>query len=242
MSQSKQIQTTDAGWKGICKIGGVAALAQLACLLGMFIIIPIFGGKPNTAEEYFTMLQDNRLVGLLRLDLLTVILLFFFAVMFFGIYAALRQKSGAYAAFATVLVFVGVTLCLATDSSFSMLHLSDQYAAATTDVQRSQLLAAGEAMIASEMWHSTAGYVAGILLQGTGVFISIIMLQSKMFSKGAVYAGILANGFDLIQHIIHPFAPSISATILMIAGPFYLIWYPLLGRDLFRLGKSVKQR
>lgn len=240
MSQSKQIQTTDAGWKDLCKIGGAAAWMQLACLLIMFIVIPVFGGKPGTVEEYFTMLQDNKLVGLLRLDLLTVILLFFFAVMFFGIYAALRQTNGAYAALATILVFTGVTLSLATDSTFSLLHLSDQYAAATTDLQRSQLLAAGEAVIASEMWHSTAGYLAGILLQGTGVFLSIIMLRSKMFSKGAVYAGILANGFDLIQHVIHPFAPSISATLLMMAGPFYLIWYPLLGRDLLRLGKSVK--
>ena len=120
-------------------------------------------------------------------------------------------------------------------------QLSDRYAAATTDVQRSQLLAAGEAIIASEMWNSTAGFMAGILLQGSGVFISIVMLRSKMFSKWTVYAGILANGFDLVQHIIHPFVPSISAIILMIAGPFYLIWLPLIGRDLLRLGQSVSK-
>ena len=157
--------------------------------------------------------------------------------MFFGIYAALRRTSGAYAAFATALVFLGVSICLATDSGFSMLYLSDQYAAATTDAQRSLFLAAGEAIIAADMWHSTTGFMAGILLQGAAVFISIIMLRSKMFSKGAVYAGLLASGLDLVQHIIRPFAPSISDVIMMLAGPFYLIWYPLLGWDLFKLGK-----
>ena len=168
MSQLKRNQVADAetvdfDWKGLCRIGGVAAWMQLLCLLVTLAVVSTLGGEPSTADEYFTMFQNDRLVGFLRLDFSTTILLFFFAVMFFGIYAALRRTSGAYAAFATALVFVGVTLCLATDSGFSMLHLSDQYAAATTDVQRSQLLAAGEAIIASDMWNSTAGFMAGML-------------------------------------------------------------------------------
>jgi hypothetical protein len=122
-----------------------------------------------------------------------------------------------------------------------MLHLSDQYAAATTAAQRSQLLAAGEAIIASDMWNSSGGFMAGILLQGAGVLISVVMLRSQDFSRVTAYAGLLGNGFDLAQHILHPFAPSVSATLLMIAGPFYLVWFPMLARDLLRLGRGVSK-
>ena len=41
-----------------------------------------------------------------------------------------------------------------------MIHLSGAYAGAATDAEKSQLLAAGEALIASDMWKSTAGLVA----------------------------------------------------------------------------------
>jgi uncharacterized membrane protein len=111
-----------------------------------------------------------------------------------NIYAALRRSHQAYTALATALVFVGMILALANHSAFSMIHLSDQYAAATTAAQRAQLLAAGEAVIASDRWHSTAGFLAGIFMQGGFVFISVVMLQGKEFSKGTAYTGLLANG------------------------------------------------
>ena len=160
---------------------------------------------------------------------------------FFALYGALRRVNGVYAAFAAVLTFAAVICCFASHSCFSMVYLSDQYAVASTEAQRSQLLAAGEAIIASDMWNSTAGFMTGILLQGAGMLISVVMLRSKIFSKITAYAGILANGFDLTQHLMHPSLPSIASILLMIGGPFYLLWFPFLGRDLFKLGRLKKK-
>ena len=69
----------------------------------------------------------------------------------------------------------------------------------------------------------------------------VVMLRGKTFGKVTAYAGILANGFDLTQHLMHPFLPSIASILLMIGGPFYLLWFPLLGRDLFKLGRLEKK-
>ena len=234
-------ETLDADWKGIYRIGGVAALMQFVCTLIIIIITSTLGLKPTSAHEYFTLLQSDRIVGLLRDDFLSLIIISLYLVTFFALYGAIRRVNGVYAAFATVLTFAAVMCCFASHSGFSMVHLSDQYAAASADAQRSQLLAAGEAIIASDMWNSTAGFMAGILLQGAGVLISVVMLRSKIFSKVTAYAGILANGFDLAQHLIHPFVPSIASILLMIAGPFYLLWFPFLGRDLFKLGRLEKK-
>lgn len=243
MFQSKQnqhtnVETVGSSWKSLYGIGGVAALMQFVFTLIIIIVASTLGMKPTTADEYFTLFQNDRFAGILRDDFSSLIIIALYLVTFLGLYHALKRVNNAYTTFSTVITFVAVTTCFATHSGFSLLHLSDQFALATTDVQRSQILTAGETIIASDMWNSTAGFMAGILLQGAGVLISFIMLRSNKFSKFTAYAGILANGFDLVQHIISPFAPSIGSILMMIAGPFYLIWFPLLGRDLYKLGRT----
>jgi hypothetical protein len=143
---------------------------------------------------------------------------------------------------AALFTFVAVAVCFAGESTFSLLRLGEQYAAATLDVERAKLLAAGEAVIASDMWNSTGAYMSGILLQGSGVIISLIMLRSRSFGRVTAFSGLLGNGFDLVQHVLHPFAASLSAAIMMFMGVFYLVWFPMLGRDLLRLGRGKQTR
>jgi hypothetical protein len=243
LHQTVKSESVDANGKRLFFIGGVAALLQLACVLSYIIVSVTLGPKPGTVEEYFILLQANPIVALLRSDLITLILLALYLGTFPALFVALRPISPIYTAFATLFTLIAVTVVFATHSDFSMLHLSDRFAEAATAVERSQFLAAGEAVIASNSWHGSGGYMAGILLQGAGVMISVIMLRSKDFSKVTAYAGLLANGLDLIQHILHPFAPSLPSAFLMIAGLFYLVWFPMLARDLFRLGRrGLKKR
>jgi hypothetical protein len=58
------------------------------------------------------------------------------------------RLNGASIALAATFGFVGIAVYFASNQAFSMLSLSDQYAAATTDAQRSMLLSAGEALLA----------------------------------------------------------------------------------------------
>jgi hypothetical protein len=225
-------------WNKLYKISAISALLQLVIVIIYFFVIAVFGGKPDTVEEYLTLLHHDPLAGILRGDIFNLLIVALYLGLFPGVYLALRQVNPIGAAFSTLLTFIAVTLCFASNSDFSMLHLSNQYAIATSEVQKSQLLAAGEAIIAVDMWNSSGAYVSGLFLQGAGVLVSVIMLRNKDFSKVTAVAGILGNGFDLAQHILHPFSPLISETVLMVAGPFYLIWFPMLVRDFSRLYKS----
>ncbi len=237
LTQINDSATPDSAWKGLCLVGGVAVLIQVACVLITLAVVFTLGGEPRTPAEYFTLLQSNRLVGLLRLDFPTIISMALYYLTFFGLYAALRRADGAYAALATALAFVGLTLWLGTHSALSMIHLGDQYAAAATDAQRSQLLAAGEAIISSDMWHSTGALIGGIFVQSAAVMISVLMLRSNIFSKATAYVGILGNGLDLVHIIINVIMPGNPGDILMaVAGPLYLVWFLLLGRSLLQLG------
>jgi hypothetical protein len=225
-------------WVRLCRLGGVAAWLQFLSLVAMMIIIPLVGGTPESIEATYVMLQEDGLAGILRLDIATIILLALFPVLTVGLYAALRQGRQAYALLAMVLILTGTLLSLANESAFSMIYLSDQYAAATTAVQQKQVIAAGEAVMAGNMWHSSAGFLAGIFMQGGFVFISLVMLRSNGFSKVTAYSGILSNGLDLIHVPLALFAPDPAAIILGIGGIFYLVWFPLLGRDLYKIGRD----
>jgi hypothetical protein len=102
-------------------------------------------------------------------------------------------------------------------------------------------LADGEAVIASDMRHSTGAVMGGVLPQSAAVLISVVMLQSNVFSKVTAYVGILTHGLDLAHILVGFFAPGLGVILLVIAGPLYLIWFPLVGRRLFQLGQSVSK-
>lgn len=229
--------TENSNWKSLYKIGGVAALLQLAITLLIMVVTFTLGGRPATVQEFFAVYQDDRLAGILRDDFTSLFLVLMYLGTFPALYVALRRVNAVGASLATLFTLVAVTTCFATHSGFSLIHLSDQYAAATTDAQRAQLLAAGEAVLATDMWNSSGAYLSGLLMQGGGIIISLVMLRHKSFSKVTAFAGMLGNGFDLAQHLLHPFAPSISAVLILFMGPFYLVWFPMLARDLLRLGR-----
>jgi hypothetical protein len=225
--------------QGLYTIGGVSAILQLISILTYSVILGVLGPKLTSAAEYFEIYQSSPIEAFLRGDFLLMVLIGLYLGTFPALYAALRRLSPVYAALATLFTLLAVAGTFATESSFSLLHLGEQYVNTTSDATHTQLLAAGEAVIASDMWNSSAAYIGGILLQGSGVMISVIMLRSKDFSKVTAYSGLLGNGFDLIQHVLHIFLPSVSSLITMFMGVFYFVWFPMLARDLFRLEKEA---
>jgi hypothetical protein len=238
MSQ-KSINTDLASdWKGLCKIGGVTALTQLICVISTLTVVLTLGGEPATAEEYFTLLQNDRLIGILRMDFTSMISVALYPLTCFGLYAALRKTKEAYAALAVALSFVGVILWLGSHSALSMLSLSDQYATATTETQQTQLITAGQAIIAADMWHSTGAFMGGIFMQGGLVILSILMLQGQVFSKATAIVGILTHGFDFAHILIGIFVPGIGFGLMWIAGPLYPVWFILIAKNLFHLGNK----
>jgi hypothetical protein len=225
--------------KRFYRIGGAAAWLQLIVTVVTIAAAVALGARPTNVAEFYVVYQDNLLVGLLRDDLASLVIIALYLGTAPALYLALKQVDLTAAFFATLFTLIAVVVTFATHTGFTMLHLSREYAAAATPAEQAQILAAGQAVLASDIWNSTAGYMTGILLQGSGVLIALVMLRSDDFGRLTAYAGLLANGIDLLQHVLHPFTPSLSAIILYAAGPFYLLWFPLIGRDLLRLARRT---
>ena len=199
------------------------------------LIMSIIGVPPATVEQIFSMLHANRFHGLLRLDILTVFIFPLYYLLFYSLYIALKKADHALVTISTIFAFAGVTLLLATPSVFSYLYLSDKFALATSELQKNQLLAAGESILASDMWHGTGARIGGLLLQLGALLISIVMLKTNVFSRFTALTGIVTHGLDVLHIIIGFFLPAIGSMIMFIAGPLYLLWFPLVGLRLYKL-------
>ena len=225
--------------KNLYRIGGISALLQLAAILASIGIAAALGPRPTSAAEFFAIQHANPLAALLRGDF---VLMFFLLGAYLGTFPALwwnlRHVHPIAATFAALFTIIAVMLSFSGESTFAMLHLGDLYATASSESARTQLLAAGEAVLAAGWWNSSGSYMTGILLQGSGVIISLVMLRSRDFSKVTAVSGLLGNALDLIQHLLHPFVPSIAVLIQMFMGIFYFVWFPMLARDFFKLANG----
>ncbi len=240
--RSTGVHSTESDLTALCQAGGVAALILIVYSLATMVQLVVLGAQPATAAETFSLLRDHRIVGLLRLDLPTVFAMPLYYLLFLGLFAALRRTDRANAMLSTALAFVGVTLVLATPTPLSMLSLSEKYAAATTDATRIQLLSAGEALLASDIWHGTGAIMGGILLQSGALLISVVMLRGGVFSRTTAYVGIVMHGLDLAHIVFGLFLPVAGVVFLAIAGPVYPIWLFLVGRRLLQLAAARKLR
>lgn len=92
---------------------------------------------------------------------------------FLALYVVLRKANKGLMAIAMIFALLGIGIFLATNNPFSMLSLSNQYAAATTDVERSTYLAAGQAMLANTNQRAVGGFNTGLfLVSAAGLIVS----------------------------------------------------------------------
>jgi hypothetical protein len=186
-------------------------------------------------SEWFTLFEDNWLLGLLSLDLLLIVDYVLLVPIVLALYVALRRVSESWMAVATALYFVAIAAYFASNTAFEMLSLSDQYAAATTDAQRTMYLAAGQAMLAT--FEGTAFQVSYVLASLAGIIIGAVMQRSDIFSKVAAYALILGD-------VIGPglYVPTIGIFLSVISVPVLWIWYVLIARRLIQLESGSQKK
>lgn len=229
-------------------VGGVAALiAGILFRRNIAAEIGIFShtAPPATINGWFELLQSNRLLGLIYLNIFDLINYSLVGLMFLALYTALKHVNKSLMLIATVFGLVGITVYFASNTAFSMLSLSNQYMAAITDIQKNLLLAAGQAMLAVIRF-GTGGYISLFFIAAAGMIISIVMLKSYIFRRITAYVGVLATSLDLVYCIALIFLPSVSSEILSVcfipaAGLFLMIWHIMVGWRLWKLGRAKEQ-
>jgi len=220
---------TNSGWKSLYKIGSVCSALMVVIILSQFVV---FMAAPppleGTAIDWFALFQQNKFMGLLAFEMLMVVYTILSVPLALALFAALGKTDQSLTVTYLALTVVGVVSFIVARPAFEMLFLSEQYAAAATDAQRSMFLAAGETLVA--MFHGTAFQVSYFLGSIGGLLISFVMLKGNLFSRPTAYLRIASSLLDFGL-----FIPTIGLFVSLFSVVCLLIWSILVARRLWQL-------
>ena len=232
---------TDTRWKTFYKVAGTAAL--LIVLVGLVdTITSMMGGEARgnstiSVVEWFTMFQTNRFSALSALGIFNIFTLSLGIPEYIALYHAQRDEQPGFAMLAAVLFFMGTAIYVSSNTIFSMLALSSQYAAAA-EAQKPLIEAAGRAALAQGADLTPGTFMGFFFTQTAGVLMAVLMLFGKVFGKWTGWIGLVGYVIMLIFFALTAFAPESFATAMMIAmvgGLLLMAYQIMLGRRLFQL-------
>lgn len=172
----------------IYRIGGWAAIAAVA-LVGINGALLLFYPIPDSVVGHFRQIEQNKLVGLVNLDLVMMVSEGLLVLVYAALYAALGHASRSLASLGIGLALSGILLYFAVNPTLSFLYLSDQYAGASTAAERASLIAAGTALWAN--YQGTAFAVSYLLGAAATLVFSAAMLRTLVFNRATAYAGLV---------------------------------------------------
>ncbi len=235
------IKNMDGRWKNLHKIGGISAQIIAALLIGEVLVYSVLP-NPNTTIDYLELFLNNSLFGLLHFDLLGMISYLLFIPVVLSLYMILRENSESIMLISTILFFVGIVVFFATNTGFSMLSISKQYAMAKTEAEQAMLLSSFHSILT--LFKVQAFMVSYIIVSAAWVMIAAVMLKSELFSRLTAYMGILAGMAGIIAEILE----NTYTKLINVAIAFYFagivclfIWVLLTGRKLLYIGRNSSE-
>jgi len=208
---------------------------------------------PSEAEAsvagWFAHFQQSWLRGMLDLDLLMLLSNLAGIPIWVAGFVALRRTSPSLVALAAPMGLVAAATYFSSSRLFEMQVLSSQYAAATSDAQRSMLEAAGQSMLPTYLgafaattgtspgfwsFQGTAFNVSFALAAVAGILMSAAMLRSAAFGKLAGYVGLAGNAVALGL-----FVPLAGIWLSVLSLPLLFVWYMRLAQRFWLLGRAT---
>lgn len=218
-------------WKDLYKAAAVAAVISELILIFSLVLYFFFPYAPGnqTTETIFLNLQSNLLGALISLDLFLLIGNLVGIVLFLTLFVSLKPVNESMALIALAVGLVGVVLLIPARPLVELHVLSGEFAAATTDVAKSQLLAQGDVLL--RLFDGTGWFLNNLLGGFSLLLSSVLMLRSELFTKATAWVGIVTNAMVTLF-----FIPVVGMIFLFLTIPGYMIWYFQLGRKFFALG------
>lgn len=224
------LYNSQGNWNKLYTIGGAAAIGSVL-LIPIQVSIFITWPPPTAITDWFSLFQKSWLLGLLSLDLLYILNNTLILIFYLALYVALKRANETLMAIAFLMGIVGGTVYYSSNMGFEMLALSNHYAVATSEATKAMLLTSGQTLMT--IYTGTAFDVYYVLNGIALLIIAIVMLQSKVFGKGAAYWGLVAA----ILMSIPSTAGMIGLVFALASLIPWIVFCILVARKLFQLAK-----
>ena len=167
-------------WKTLYRVAGTAAAGVVLVMLAEILIsfVPAGATLPETVIGWFDLLQSRPFIGLRNLGLINIISILLGVPVALALYVLLRRTDRAIAALALATSLLGAAVFLATNRAFPMLALSRRYAVAATGIERADLVAAGQALLAVGASHTPGTFLGFLLGSVAGITNAALMVRS----------------------------------------------------------------
>lgn len=236
-------QNMKTEWKSLYRFGAIAALiAAILFRRNIGAEVSLFTGMdaiPRSAAEWFSLLQSNPFVGLSFLAVFDLVNYFLVGIVFLALAARLWSVNKSLTALALASGLVGIAVSFASNISFSMMSLCQQYAAASDEAQRVSLLAAGQALLAMSgamaSFPGTGAYMSYLLIALAELALAVLLLPTH---RSTAIVGLLAGGCDLAYCLTFALSPGLQVLFMASGGAFWMLWHLLVTRILWKLDKE----
>jgi len=228
------LSKVDSTWKGIYRVGGICLFLSGIIFITVAILSMILGPAPSSAESYLQSMASNILVAELNFGLYALSDFLFLPVLL-ALFLSLKQihKNAMLIAAGLMALYVIFDFGITEMNSLTLVSLTQNYAAATTDAQRSTILAsAGYALATLPIATFCSYFVSSIGL----IIVGLVMLKG-IFNKPTALLAIAAGIEGTLGAFYGIFPP--LAGLLIPALITYGIWALFGGTRLLRLGKRL---
>jgi len=229
---TKVRMSNDERWQPMYRIGAIAAILVLA-FVPLQMAVYFAAPPPATVRGWFELYQRSQVLGLLDMDLLLIVDQLAIALVLLALCVALYRTNPSWIAIALLLTAVATAAYLTSNRAFEMLALSAQYAAATTEAERTIALAAGATMVS--VWTGTAFSVGYVLGAFAFLIVTIVLMRSQVFSRATAQVGVVFAALSFV-----PASAGTLGIVFSIASllPMW-VWLVLLARRLLQLGRPA---
>jgi hypothetical protein len=225
----------EPGERTLFRAGGISAIALGASYLVITALYVLAGAVPSGGEAWLEYLAAHTAVwwAILGLSVLTD---FLFLPVAWSLYLALKSSSSnaTLVGAGLLVLFAVLDLAVTWPNYASLISLSGDYAAATTDAQRAASVAATSYPLA--VLTSSLFAVYAILVPSLGILVVSLVMLRGMFGKSIAYLGVLTGILGIVSVVGSFFLTALDATVI-VTSVLTTLWVLLVGYRMLRFGR-----
>lgn len=225
--------TTETDRTGLYRLGGISAILLGISYIVITVLYVLGGALPSGAEGWLQFMTTRTTAWwiILALSVLTDLL---FIPVALALYVALQavNRNAVLVGAGLVTMFAILDLAVTWPNYAALIVLSSEYPAATTDLQRTIIVAAATYPVA--VLKSILFTTYAILVPSLGILVLGLVMLKSVFSKFTGYSGV-ATGILGIIAVVGPFILSGLGIFAVLASVLTTLWVLLVGVKLVRL-------